>query len=146
MFLRWRLLIKSLRKHAAPAWSFPVAPYFAEGDDFLRNTLAPGWNAGLTATNPGFYAPQGRQLRARQRFDGYLEMMRTFEYQGRSIQNLEMETAALYGLAAMLGHKALSCSAILARRFDGAFSQNPGKAVKNLIETVLSRMAHKSFE
>lgn len=139
-------LIDALRKHAAPAWSFPVAPYFAEGNEFLRKTLAPDWHVGLTATNPGFYAPQGRQLRARQRFDGYLGMMRTFEYQGRSILNLEMETAAIFGLAAILGHRALSCSAILARRFDGAFSRNPGKAVKNLIETVLSRMTHKSFE
>lgn len=139
-------LLDALRKHAAPGWQFPVAPYFAEGNDFLRKLLAPNWAIGLTATNPGFYAPQGRQLRARQRFDGYLEMMRTFKYEGRQIQNLEMETAAIFGLAGILGHRALSCSVILARRFDGAFSQNPGKAVKKLIESVLSRMDDKSFE
>lgn len=139
-------LLDALYKHAAPGWQFPVAPYFAEGDDFLRKLLAPDWITGLTATNTGFYAPQGRELRARQRFDGYLEMMRTFEYEGRRIQNLEMETAAIFGLARILGHKALSCSAILARRFDGAFSLNPGKAVKKLIESVLSRLDDKSFE
>jgi len=139
-------LLNALRNHAAPDWQFPVAPYFAEGDDLLQKMLAPDWITGLTATSPGFYAPQGRELRARQRWQGYLEMMRTFEYEEQRIENLEMETAALFGLARLLGHRAISCSTILARRSDGAFSKNPRKAVKKLIESVLSRFADNSFE
>jgi uridine phosphorylase len=134
-------LLDALYKHAAPAWTFPVAPYYAEGDAGLQARLAPGWMAGITATNPGFYAPQGRQLRAPARHPDYLGMLRGFAFEGRTFLNLEMETAAIYGLAGLLGHRALSCSVILANRYDGAFSKQPKKAVKKLIESVLSRVA-----
>jgi uridine phosphorylase len=51
-----------------------------------------------------------------------------------------METAGIYGLAALLGHKAVSMNAIIANRPNGNFSKNPKKAVKHLIEYTLDKL------
>jgi uridine phosphorylase len=51
-----------------------------------------------------------------------------------------METAGIYGLAAVLGHRALSCNAILANRITNEFSQKPKKTVEKLITTVLEKL------
>lgn len=109
-------LLTALRKHAAGQWDFPLSPYFAEGDPGLLRHFSGHFHPGITATNCGFYGPQGRRLRATVRFPGYLDMLQTFEFRGEKIVNLEMETAAIYGLANLLGHRAISLSAILANR------------------------------
>jgi uridine phosphorylase len=134
-------LLAALRRHFAGQWEFPLAPYFVEADAGLLQRFALPFVPGITATNPGFYAPQGRQLRAPVRMPTYLDVLGTFEYEGRAVVNLEMETAAIYGLAALLGHRAVSLSAILANRPAGTFSKNPARAVKRLIETALERLA-----
>jgi uridine phosphorylase len=54
------------------------------------------------------------------------------------ITNLDMETAGIYGLSSVLGHKAISISAILANRINGTFSENPDKAVHDMIAVVTS--------
>jgi uridine phosphorylase len=50
---------------------------------------------------------------------------------------MEMETAGIYGLARIFGHRALSISAILANRIDGTFSQKPAETVERMILTAL---------
>lgn len=134
-------LLAALRTHTAGQWDFPVSPYFAEGDESLLQHFAQDYHVGITATNPGFYGPQGRQLRAPVRLPAYLDLLQTFEFQGKKIANLEMETAAIYGLAQMLGHRAISLSAILAHRPTGAFSRDPEKTVRRLIENVLEKIS-----
>jgi uridine phosphorylase len=49
-----------------------------------------------------------------------------------------METAALYGLSQILGHRALSLNALIANRASGKFSQDPRAIVQRLIEHALS--------
>ena len=51
-----------------------------------------------------------------------------------------METAGIYGLATLLGHKALSMNAIIANRATGEFSQNPTNLVNDLIAYTLDRL------
>ncbi len=51
-----------------------------------------------------------------------------------------METAGIYGLSRLLGHRALSVNVILANRANGEFSRNPTKAVEGLIENMLARI------
>ena len=51
-----------------------------------------------------------------------------------------METAAIYGMAKLLGHKALSLNAILANRATGEFSENPKAAIENLIVYTLESL------
>jgi uridine phosphorylase len=48
-----------------------------------------------------------------------------------------METAGIYGLATLMGHRALSANAILANRPAGTFSSDPYAAVDRLIEKSL---------
>jgi uridine phosphorylase len=126
-----------LRKHCAGQWNFPLQPYFAEADSALFERFAKLGHAGITATNPGFYGPQGRQLRAPVRLPGYLDMLQAWEWQGTKIINLEMETATIFGLAKLLGHQAVSISAVLANRPMGTFTSNTKGAVQGMIEKAL---------
>lgn len=95
---------------------------------------------GITATAPGFYAPQGRVLRLALQDADLNNKMDAFEFEGNKITNLEMETAAIYGLSNLLGHQALSLNAIIANRATGDFSKNPEKATEDLIAYVLGRI------
>ncbi len=134
-------LLSALRKHCSGDWDFPLAPYFVEGNAELLQQFTKDFHHGITATNPGFYGPQGRQLRAKVRQPAYLDLLQSFEYEGRKIVNLEMETAAIYGLAQLMGHRAISLSAILANRVEGQFSRNPARSVRNLIKTALEKIS-----
>jgi len=51
-----------------------------------------------------------------------------------------METSAIYGLAKLLGHKAVSMNCIIANRANGTFSDDPYKAVEGLIEYTLNKL------
>lgn len=134
-------MLAALREHTGEDWEFPLSPYFAPGDEQLLQRFGPGYYQGITMTNPGFYGPQGRQLRAPVRQPRYLDLLQSFEYQGQRIVNLEMETAAIYGLSQLLGHRAISLSVILANRALGQFSPNPAKSVEKLLESALEKIS-----
>jgi uridine phosphorylase len=68
--------------------------------------------------------------------------MDNFHFEGNRITNLEMETSAIYGLSALLGHQALSLNAIIANRANGTFSSDPYKAVDELIEYTLNKLSN----
>lgn len=134
---------EALRKHFTAQFpNLPVPVYTASADrDFLEK-ITGDWAQGITVTYPGFYAPQGRSLRLNSRIKPeLLDAFAEFEFQGRRIVNFEMETSALLGLAEMLGHRALSCSVILANRHHGTFSKDAGGDVDWLIRTVLERLS-----
>ncbi len=95
---------------------------------------------GITATAGGFYGPQGRVLRLNIQDPTLNSKMDTFHFDNQRITNLEMETAAIYGLSALLGHKALSLNAIIANRASGTFSADPYKAVDELIAYTLKKI------
>jgi uridine phosphorylase len=134
-------LLTALRGHCGEDWGFPVSPYFVEADAGLLRHFSTNFHQGLTATNSGFYGPQGRRLRARARQPRYLDLLQSFDYQGKKILNLEMETAGIYGLSHLLGHRAVSLSAILANRAEGEFSTNPARSVKRLLEHTLEKIS-----
>jgi len=98
---------------------------------------------GITATAGGFYGPQGRVLRLNIQDEELNSKMDNFSFNDERITNLEMETAAIYGLSALLGHKALSLNAIIANRATGTFSKDPYKAVDELITYTLNKLAQQ---
>ncbi|MFN8355925.1 MAG: nucleoside phosphorylase [Spirosomataceae bacterium] len=121
-----------------------LLPYLEKGSEqlasfFLANNQF-GWEKGTTLTCPGFYAPQGRQIRFTSRIDGYIQKLKSFSAEGINLTNFEMETAGYYLFANLLGHQMLSISAILANRIDHQFSANPEKIVEKLIGQVLEKM------
>jgi uridine phosphorylase len=76
---------------------------------------------GITISAPGFYAPQGRRLRL-ETFDNEINSkLSKFSYRGRTISNYEMESSAIYGLSALLGHKALTLCLVIGNRVTGEF-------------------------
>lgn len=95
---------------------------------------------GITATAGGFYGPQGRVLRLNIQDENLNGKMDNFEYESTKITNLEMETAAIYGLGKLLGHECLSLNAIIANRATGTFSKDPYKAVDELIAYTLEKL------
>ena len=96
---------------------------------------------GITCTVGGFYGPQGRVLRLPIQDSDLNSKMDHFQFNGNRITNLEMETTAIYGLSALLGHNALSLNAIIANRATGTFSEDPTKAVDELIAYTLDKLA-----
>ncbi len=96
---------------------------------------------GITCTVGGFYGPQGRVLRLPIQDNQLNAKMDRFQFNGNRITNLEMETTAIYGLSALLGHNALSLNAIIANRATGIFSEDPTKAVDELIAYSLDKLA-----
>ncbi|MEP2935414.1 MAG: nucleoside phosphorylase [Gilvibacter sp.] len=116
-------------------------PYSVKGDAQLCEQFSKiGFLKGCTVTNVGFYGPQGRSLRIGLSNPDLNNAMRSFEYNDTKILNLEMETAGIYAMATLLGHKALSLNVILANRMLGTFSNNPGAAVDNLISVALNEL------
>ena len=96
---------------------------------------------GITGTAGGFYGPQGRVLRLNIQDESLNTKMDSFNYHGTAMTNLEMETAAIYGLGKLLGHNCLSLNAIIANRANGIFSEDPYKAVDKLIAYTLEKLA-----
>jgi uridine phosphorylase len=97
---------------------------------------------GITATNVGFYAPQGRVLRAGLSDVNFMQKLKEARLNERKITNLEMETAGIYGMSSLLGHRAVSLNAILANRANGEFSKTPKNTVDNLILYTLEKLTH----
>ena len=115
-------------------------PYFVKGSTQLINQLGKGMFHGITATANGFYGPQGRSLRLAAKVPQLNEELNTFSFENKRITNFEMETSALYGLSAMLGHEACTVCAIIANRFKKAYSKDYKKTVNELIVTTLDRL------
>ena len=106
-------------------------------DHFIEDTIF----SGITATNIGFYGPQGRKLRLNTQDPQMNKKLETFSFSGESITNLEMETSGIYGLSLLLGHRALSINAILANRAKETFSSKPSQTVDAMIIWALDRIA-----
>ena len=116
-------------------------PYLVKGSDELLNKLASEKTfQGITATACGFYGPQGRFLRLEPNPADINERLTSFNHNGLRISNFEMETSAIYGLAAMMGHEALSLNAIVANRILGKLSADSYKTVDELIVDALERL------
>jgi uridine phosphorylase len=117
-------------------------PYVIRGSEKLEKIFeSDKIFKGFTGTAGGFYGPQGRVLRLPIQDIELNRKMDRFNYQGIKMTNLEMETAAIYGLGKLLGHECLSLNAIIANRATGNFSPDPYKAVDELIAYALDRLA-----
>jgi len=103
-------------------------PYKTSASSGLLNKLPNDFYQGKTLSCSGFYRPQGRTLYGE--IDSSLNH-HTLAQAG--IDNLEMETAALYFLAQEFGFDALSLNVLLANRADGTFSKHPHESIAALI-------------
>jgi uridine phosphorylase len=117
-------------------------PYVVKGSEQLLTVFssAHGFKIGNTITAPGFYAPQGRQVRIPTKYPKLLEEL-TYYHDAASnfwLTNFEMETAAYYALGRMLQHECISLNAIIANRVRNKFAQNAHQLVDELIVKTLN--------
>ncbi len=118
-----------------------IHAYAIDYDENLAEKLTSNHiRLGITVTNSGFYGPQGRTLRLQPKVKDFNSKLSQFSFKNRTITNLEMETAGIYGLAKLHGHRAISLNAILANRATGEFSENGSKTVDNLIRYTLDKL------
>ncbi|MGH2483377.1 MAG: nucleoside phosphorylase, partial [Candidatus Limnocylindria bacterium] len=81
------------------------------------------YHLGITATAPGFFAPQGRAMRTLPvRYPDLTEELRR-----QGVVNLEMESSALFVLAGLAGSRAGTICAVYAQRTDGSFIEGADK-------------------
>lgn len=116
-------------------------PYAVSCGKDLMARIGDGMHHGITVTAPGFYAPQGRDIRIAPALPHLNEQLSTFEWKGLHITNLEMETSGIYGMSRMMGHNALTVCLIIANRADGTFISDHHTAMKETIVKIMNRLA-----
>ena len=116
-------------------------PYVVGADTvFLNQFVSERTTLGFTATAVGFYGPQSRKLRLSRQDPHLNEKLATVDFKNFKVTNLEMETAGIYTMSKLLGHRAVSLNCILANRPNKSFSSNPNESINKLIEYTLNRL------
>ncbi|GET21883.1 nucleoside phosphorylase [Prolixibacter denitrificans] len=118
-----------------------TSPYVVESDsELFKKIVGEDMVPGVTISAPGFYGPQGRELRLPTADPELNDKIESFRFNGMKITNYEMECSAIYGLSHLLGHHALTICAIIANRVTREANENYKPVIKNLVETVLERI------
>lgn len=133
-------LEKAFKKHVG--WNLKMGnPYVATADPQLINTIAANdMVKGITIACGGFFGPQGRRLRLPLMVPDLNEKIESFEYNGLKVNNFEMESSALAGLATLMGHKAMTCCMVIANRRAKKMETNYKGDIDGLITLVLDRI------
>ncbi len=123
-------------------WNSKLAtPYFVEASDkLLKKVGKEDMRHGLTISAPGFYGPQGRQLRLPLADPNLNEKITAFDHQGKKITNYEMESSAIFGLSKLLGHNAVTVCNIIANRIRKEYSADYKISMEKLIVKILDRL------
>ena len=117
------------------------SPYVIDGDKELIDRIAQDdMVRGVTIACGGFFGPQGRELRVPLADPKQNEKVECFEYEGLHITNFEMESSALAGLSALMGHKAMTCCMVIANRLAKEANTGYKNTIDKLIEKVLERI------
>ncbi len=119
---------------------YTIKPYYISAGKELFERFSKDFMQGITITAPGFYAPQGRTVRALHSMPLLMDLISAFNFDGKKIANLEMETAGIYGLASVLGHQAISFNVILANRATDEFSKDPAGVMDRGIKEILGSL------
>jgi uridine phosphorylase len=129
---------QSLAKAIQVELGLSFLPYQASASVSLIEKLDQNFVKGVTLTCPGFYAPQGREVRLKPRFDQMIERLSALRIEDIRLTNFEMETAGYYAMGELLGHQMLSLNAIVANRPLKQFDPEADKTVDRLIQLALS--------
>ncbi len=116
-----------------------TAPYVVDAAPALLSKLESGKVVrGVTISAPGFYGPQGRELRLDIADREINSKITGFRHEEHRVTNYEMECSAIYGLSALLGHQAATVCVIIANRLAGTASKDYKPVMKELIKHVLN--------
>lgn len=96
---------------------------------------------GVTISANGFYGPQGRVLRLALQDANLNRKIENFCFEGMKITNYEMESSAIAGLSALMGHNAITICAIIANRITGDASPDYHKTMERLVKYTLNKIS-----
>ena len=117
------------------------SPYVIDASETLLSKFkGDDFSFGVTISAPGFYGPQGRELRLPLAHPNLNEKIESFEHEGLRITNFEMESSAIYGLSKLLGHRALTVCLIIANRVTLTANENYRSEMRKLISKVLDKL------
>ncbi|HNV99638.1 MAG TPA: nucleoside phosphorylase [Chitinophagales bacterium] len=117
-----------------------ITPYVYAADPTLLAHFSSVSMTGITLTAPGFYAPQGRAVNLPLSHPEFYTDIQSFRHDEKRITNFEMETATMYGLCRLLGHRCLSFNVLLANRATGKFHTHTDTAIDHMIDVGLERI------
>lgn len=117
-----------------------LKPYIFKADPILLSKFDEKSIKGITATCAGFYAPQGRALRAGIKSYGFVQKLSNLRIEGKRVTNFEMETAAILGLSKLFGFRAIAVNAIVANRITHEFSANGQATIEKTIRYTLESL------
>lgn len=116
-------------------------PYVARADNNLIDQIAgDDMVRGITIACGGFFGPQGRKLRLPLMDPDLNEKIESFEYNGLHVNNFEMESSALAGLATLMGHHAMTCCMVIANRRAKKMDTDYKGDIDELVTLVLERI------
>ena len=125
--LSWR--VEGLRPYVVSSCP-QLLDQICQGDILRGNTIAAN----------GFYGPQGRQLRLALQDPDLNKKIQAFDYEGAHLTNYEMESSSLAGLAALMGHRAMTVCCIIAGRKAQNMNTDYKGSIEGLIDLVLERI------
>ncbi len=117
-----------------------AVPYFVASAPALLQKLSQ-YQQGITLSAPGFYGPQGREVRLRIKDQGINDKLESFRYKGLRINNYEMESSAINGLGRLLGHNTVTVCLVIVNRRCHEFAANYRTAMPDLIENVVGKLS-----
>jgi uridine phosphorylase len=118
-----------------------AAPYvISANSELIQRIGRDEMHRGVTISASGFYGPQGRELRIPLAKPDMNTKLESFRYGHDRITNYEMESSAVAGLSALLGHKAMTVCVVIANRLAKEAKTDYKTAMRELIEKVLERI------
>ena len=131
---------KAFREYTGWDTSLP-SPYVTDASEELYSKFnTEEFSKGVTISAPGFYGPQGRELRIPLAYPHLNEKIESFRFNDYRITNFEMECSAIYGLSKLLGHKALTICLIIANRVSLTANENYRDEMKKLVKLALEKL------
>ncbi|ALO29597.1 nucleoside phosphorylase [Porphyromonas gingivalis] len=118
-----------------------LKPYVIPADKTLSDRICrEDILRGVTIAANGFYGPQGRRLRLPLKDEDLNRKIQAFDFNGSRITNYEMESSSLAGLAALMGHEAVTVCCIIAGRKSEKMNTSYQGSIEGLIDLVLERI------
>ena len=116
-------------------------PYCVDNNpELLDRIAADDMVRGITIACGGFYGPQGRELRAPLADPELNAKIEAFEYNGLRVNNFEMESSAVAGMAKRLGHEAGTICCAIANRYLKSSNPDYKPQVRAVVKLALDRL------
>lgn len=137
--ISWLEMEKAFVEHVGWDKHLP-SPYFVKASQKLIDKFKDCTVKGVTISACGFYGPQGRVIRMPLAMPDMLEKFESFRYEGYRITNFEMESSAVAGMAAHLGHEAGTVCCAIANRYLQSSNPDYKPQVRGLVELALKKL------